>query len=118
MRYLSLAEALVIAEAVTGIDSSTLAKGPRVGLLDSALHAPRASFAGDEFYPDFVDKRVELGVHPRVMQGRAGHATARMTMELYAHVPEEADRRTAEALDLHYRGSQNRAEPVRRRRSR
>lgn len=47
MRYLSLAEALVIAEAVTGIDSSTLARGPRVGLLDSALHAPGASFGGD-----------------------------------------------------------------------
>lgn len=68
-----------------------------------------------------ITTMVELGVHPRVMQGRAGHATARMTMELYAHVPEEADRRTAEALDLHYRGqepSQTRAEPVRRRRSR
>lgn len=62
MRYLSLAEALVIAEAVTGIDSSTLAKGPRVGLLDSALHAPLASFGGDEFYPDFVDKAAVLAV--------------------------------------------------------
>ena len=35
-----------------------------------------------------ISTMVELGVHPRVMQGRAGHATAKLTMELYAHVPE------------------------------
>lgn len=57
-----------------------------------------------------ITTMVELGVHPRVMQGRAGHATAKMTMELYAHVPEEADRRMAEALDSHYR----RLEPAQR----
>lgn len=39
MRYLTLAEALVIAEAVTGIDHAVLAKAAGVGLLDSALHA-------------------------------------------------------------------------------
>ncbi len=44
MRYLSLAEALVIAEAVTGIDARTLSRASRVGLLDSALHAPQAGF--------------------------------------------------------------------------
>ncbi|MGH9541459.1 MAG: hypothetical protein ACRD2H_06215 [Terriglobales bacterium] len=46
---------------------------------------------------------VEIGVHPRVMQGRAGHATSKLTMELYAHVPESADRQAAESLDRHYR---------------
>jgi hypothetical protein len=46
---------------------------------------------------------VELGVHPRVMQGRAGHATSKLTMELYTHVPESADRQAAESLDHHYR---------------
>ena len=46
MRYLSLAEALVIAEAVTGIDDVVLAKGAGIGLLDSALHALQASFGG------------------------------------------------------------------------
>ena len=35
MRYLSLAEALTIAEAVTGIDTITLAKASRLELLDS-----------------------------------------------------------------------------------
>lgn len=62
MRYLSLAEALVIAEAVTGIDDVVLARGAGIGLLDSALHAPQAAFAGHEMYPDFVDKAAVLAV--------------------------------------------------------
>ena len=62
MRYLSLAEALVIAETVTGIDTTVLAKAAGVGLLDSALHAPQASYSGQEFYPDFVDKAAVLVV--------------------------------------------------------
>ena len=35
---------------------------------------------------------VQSGEHPRVIQHRLGHATARLSMELYAHVPEAADR--------------------------
>jgi death-on-curing protein len=62
VRYISLAQALVIAEAVTGIDHVVLAKGAGVGLLDSALHAPQASFSGHEMYPDFVDKAAVLAV--------------------------------------------------------
>lgn len=31
---------------------------------------------------------VDAGEHPRVIQHRLGHATARLSMELYAHVPE------------------------------
>lgn len=49
MRYLSLAEALVIAEAVTGVDVRTLSRASRVELLDSALHAPQAGFGDEEF---------------------------------------------------------------------
>lgn len=60
MRYLSLAEALVVAEAVTGLDTATL--GTDLGLLDSALHAPQAGFAGHELYPDLVDKAAVLAV--------------------------------------------------------
>ena len=62
MRYLSLAEALVIAEAVTGIDCAVLAKSAGIGLLDSALHAPQASFGGQEFYPDLAQKAAVLMV--------------------------------------------------------
>ncbi len=45
MRYLTLAEALAIAEAVTGVDALTLARVSRLELLDSALHAPQRASA-------------------------------------------------------------------------
>lgn len=56
MRYLSLAEALIIGEAVTGIDARTLSRASRIGLLDSALHAPQAGFGDEDFYPSLVEK--------------------------------------------------------------
>jgi len=62
VRYISLAQALLIAEAVTGTEHSVLAKGTGISLLDSALHAPGASFAGQEMYPDFIDKVAVLAV--------------------------------------------------------
>jgi death on curing protein len=62
VRYLTLAEALVVAEAVTGLDTATLVKVVDLGLLDSALHAPQAGFAGHELYPTFVDKAAVLAV--------------------------------------------------------
>ncbi len=62
MRYLTLAEAIVIAEAVTGIGAPILAKAAQLELLDSALHAPQAEFNGTEFYPSFVDKAAVLVV--------------------------------------------------------
>lgn len=42
---------------------------------------------------------VEQGEHPHVIQARLPHATSRLTMELYAHVPEAADRQVASHLD-------------------
>ncbi len=62
MRYLTLAEALTIAEAVTGLDFVTLAKASRLELLDSALHAPQAGFGDDDFYPDIEQKAAVLAV--------------------------------------------------------
>jgi death on curing protein len=62
VRYLTLAEALVVAEAVTGLDLTTLSRSPRIDLLDSALHAPQASFGGQELYPEFIDKAAVLAV--------------------------------------------------------
>ena len=62
MRYLSLAEALAIAEAVTGIDAHVLARTPRINLLDSALHAPQASFGGHDMHPEFIDQAAVLVV--------------------------------------------------------
>ncbi len=57
-----MAEALVVAEGVTGLDLTTLARSPRIDLLDSALHAPMASFGGQEFHPEFIDKAAVLAV--------------------------------------------------------
>jgi integrase len=50
-----------------------------------------------------ITAMVDAGVHPRVMQGRAGHATSKLTLELYAHVPESADRQAAKALEEYHR---------------
>ena len=60
IRYLSLAEYVWLAEQVTGIDAAVLSKAGRIDLADSALHAPAASFSGEEFYPDVIDKAAVL----------------------------------------------------------
>lgn len=61
MRYLTLAEALVIAETVTGIETKTLAHVSRLDLVDSALHAP-AGIGEEDFYPEFEVKAAVLVV--------------------------------------------------------
>lgn len=53
---------------------------------------------------------VEAGEHPRVIQHRLGHATARLSMELYAHVPEAADRDAASHLDARFSAGTSRDE--------
>jgi len=62
VRYLSLSEALVVAEVVAGIDARTLSRASRVDLLDSALHGPQAGFGDEEFYPSIVEKAAVLAV--------------------------------------------------------
>ena len=61
--FLDLADFLLIAEAFMGISAETLARVSRIDLAESALAAPRASFGGVEFYPDFVDKAAVLCSH-------------------------------------------------------
>jgi len=100
--------------------------GPRGGVLRRRFGertlAPAVARAGLDKSLTFhglrhvaITSMVELGVHPRVMQGRAGHATSKLTLELYAHVPESADRQAAEALDRYHRQS---AEGIDRREAR
>jgi integrase len=63
--------------------------------------AARAGLAGLTFHGlrhAAVSALVDEGVHPRVMAARAGHDTARLTLELYAHVSDSADREAANAL--------------------
>ena len=42
---------------------------------------------------------VATGEHPRVTQARLGHATPHLTLGLYAHVPDDADRAAADRLE-------------------
>lgn len=60
--YLDLADYLLIAEAVIGVPAEQIARWPGIGLADSALHAPTASFGGAELYPDVFDKAAVLCV--------------------------------------------------------
>jgi prophage maintenance system killer protein len=61
--YLELADFLLIAEAVLQSPAKEIAKDSSLNLADSALHAPRARFVGEEFYPDFPTKAAVLGAH-------------------------------------------------------
>ena len=63
MRYLTLAEGLLIASAVTGLEVSTIQHVSRVELLDSALHAPQAGFEDEDFYPTLEEKAAVLCLH-------------------------------------------------------
>ena len=86
--------------------------GPRGGVLRRrfgdrilAPAAERAGLNGLTFHAlrhAAVTALVDEGVHPRVMQARAGHDTARLTMERYAHVTDGADREAAAALEARF----------------
>jgi prophage maintenance system killer protein len=61
--YLELADFLLIAEAVLQTPVKEIAQDANLNLADSALHAPRARFVGEEFYPEFPTKAAVLGAH-------------------------------------------------------
>lgn len=48
---------------------------------------------------------VDAGLHPRVIQHRLGHASSRLSMELYAHVSDDADSRAADLIEGGFRAS-------------
>jgi len=62
-RFISLPECFWLAEQVTGIDADVLETPRSINLADSALHAPQASFGGQDFYPDLIDKAAVLACH-------------------------------------------------------
>jgi death-on-curing protein len=62
IQYLDLADYLAIAVEVTGLDIDTLTRSARLGLADSALHAPAAGFGETDFYPSFTEKAAVLVV--------------------------------------------------------
>jgi death-on-curing protein len=63
VRALELADFLLIAEAVLELPAKRVAETSSLHLADSALHAPLASFGGEDFYPDFATKAAVLCAH-------------------------------------------------------
>ena len=82
-RFISLPKFFWLAEQVTGIDADVLETPRSINLADSALHAPQASFGGQDFYPDLIDKAAVLACAtlrgtircPMTTRERAGHAS-------------------------------------------
>jgi prophage maintenance system killer protein len=62
VKYLGLADYLLIGEAVLGVPAEVLALSANLHLADSALNAPAASFGGHELYPSFEQKAAVLCV--------------------------------------------------------
>ncbi len=60
---LELADFLLISEAVLEVPARTIALESDLNMADSALHAPLARFAGQDFYPDFATKAAVLCAH-------------------------------------------------------
>jgi integrase len=52
-----------------------------------------------------VSAMVSEGVHPRIMAKRAGHSTSRLTLDLYSHVSDDADRDAAKVLEARFADS-------------
>jgi death on curing protein len=63
VRYLDLADYLYLAGAALDAAPQAVFDVADLGLAESALHAPAATFAGVEFYPDLVAKARVLVVH-------------------------------------------------------
>ena len=62
VRYLDLADYLYLGGAALDVAPEALFDVADLGLAESALHAPAATFAGVEFYPDLVAKAAVLVV--------------------------------------------------------
>jgi death-on-curing protein len=60
MRPLPLEDFLLIAELVLGIPAETVKHATKLGLAESALNAPFASFGAEDFYPEAADKAAIL----------------------------------------------------------
>jgi death-on-curing protein len=58
--YLELDDILAIASVVLGLDTDALIRVTDLGLADSAVSRPHASFDGQEFYPTVAEKAATL----------------------------------------------------------
>lgn len=60
MQEIDLADFLLVAEAILNVPAEELARGPRIQHAESALAAPYASYRGEAFYPDPVERAAIL----------------------------------------------------------
>jgi death on curing protein len=60
VRCLDLVDFLLVAEAVTGTKAETLARLPRIYLVESALAAPNSGIDDTYYYPRFEDKAAAM----------------------------------------------------------
>lgn len=60
MIYLELDDLLAIASEVLGLEVDVLLRVTDLGLADSAVSRPQASFAGEEFYTSIEEKAATL----------------------------------------------------------
>jgi death-on-curing protein len=63
VRHLDLADYLLVAEAVLGVDAEDIARFAGIALAESALHAPAAGFGEVEFHPGVERKAAVLLQH-------------------------------------------------------
>jgi death-on-curing protein len=63
IQYLDLADYLTLAGAALDLAPEAVFDVADLGLAESALHAPAATFGGVEFYPDLATKARVLVVH-------------------------------------------------------
>ena len=63
IKYLSLAQVLLIAEEVTLVPVETLLRVSRIDLLESAILAPATELIGLDPYPTLSDKTAALAFH-------------------------------------------------------
>lgn len=103
----------VDAYCATALTDDLLFVGPRAGILrrnfvkrvlrpaaERAGLPPSLTFHGLRHIA--VSAMADAGVPYHVTQARAGHASARMTVELYSHRSSEADRAAAQALEGYF----------------
>jgi death-on-curing protein len=81
-----LADFLLAAEAVLGVDAERVARATRIPLAESALAAPFASFEGRDLYPDDPIARASI-LASRIMRNHplpdGNRRVALVLMDLY-----------------------------------
>jgi prophage maintenance system killer protein len=91
VQYLDLADYLVLAGAALDVAPEALFDVADLGLAESALHAPAASFAGVEFYPDLVTKAAVLARNGLRFQAADVDATVDMMVKIAGSEVEQAE---------------------------